>query len=256
MSTGSARCGSPTNARPTPCSIARSTNTFAFCRSTKPAIDHDPIPRTQHVRRRPAICDTRAGVDLPHAQSCPHLRTGHIGTPPVAVVGEQCMNTGCRSPNLAGRHRRRFPGRSDDEHTPPLSTQRCQRNTQHRRLACASGAGDRDEPVGPGDRARGDALRGIQCRDVLVRCKAMQLVRQERAPWPGEQVQASGEAHLRAHCLGRDEGLHVRRWDLRNEPIDGLRGARRDHDDHVVELVALRNDARPRECTNCARADV
>ena len=84
----------------------------------------------------------------------------------------------------------------------------------------------------------------------------MQLVRQERAPRPGEHVKASGEAHLRAHRLGRHEGLHVRRRNLRNEPIDGLRGARRDLDDHAVELVALRNDARARERARCAGADV
>jgi hypothetical protein len=44
--------------------------------------------------------------------------------------------------------------------------------------------------------------------------------------------------------------------DLRNEPIDGLRGAHCNLDDHVVEMVALRNDARPRQCTYCAGADV
>ena len=83
-------------------------------------IDHDSIARTLHVLRRPPSCDTRAEVDLPHTQSSSHLRPGLIGTPPVAVVGEQCMNTGCRSPDLARRHGRCFPGRSDGEHPPPL----------------------------------------------------------------------------------------------------------------------------------------
>ena len=94
----------------------RSPSAFRPCPLHRPRFDRENDTRTAQA----PSCDTRAEVDLPHTQSSSHLRPGLIGTPPVAVVGEQCMNTGCRSPDLARRHGRCFPGRSDGEHPPPL----------------------------------------------------------------------------------------------------------------------------------------
>jgi len=112
------------------------------------------------------------------------------------MVREQGMNTGCRGPDLARRHRRRFPYGSDNEHPAPLRRKRRERSAQHGRLARAGGACHRHEPVRAGDRARGDALRRIQNRQIRVRRAPVQFARQQGAPRLGERVQPAGETHL------------------------------------------------------------
>lgn len=219
-------------------------------------VDDDPIARTQHVLGWSAVYGASAEIDFSHSKPGPHLCAGLVGAPSVAMVRKQGMNTGCRCPDLARRHRCRFPCGSNNKHPPLLRRERRERSAQHRRLTRAGGAGHRDEPVRAGDGARGNALRRIQCRQILVRCKLVQLPRQQGAPRSGEHVQAASETHLGAYSLGRHERLHVRRRIVRNEPVDGARGTLSDVGDHAVEPIALRNDARSRERAYCSRADV
>ena len=161
--TGIACRWSPTIAIPAPVSSARVASAFAVCRSTMPASSTTiRSPARSANRRGPVVDATSARVDLPAREARPHLGAGVVPAPPPAVVGEQRVQARRGRADLATRDRRRLLRRRDDHHPPPLPCQRASRDTQHRGLARARRTGDRDEPVGPGDRRRGIRLALVE----------------------------------------------------------------------------------------------